>query len=81
MTTFPTWAAARAEAQRLANAEGVDFGLEHFTALGDEWVIRRLPLPGNRYGCDLTCEVVRAEAPPVRGVLAHVRRAVALADS
>lgn len=54
-----TYDQARAAAQRRANAEHADMGVwcDYF----GEWHFRRLPLPQNRYGHELTCEVVRPE--------------------
>ena len=42
--------------------EQAEQGLEH-NSLFREWVIRSLPLPKNRYGSDLRCQVVRASDP------------------
>jgi len=51
--------AMRAEAQSLANKEGWDFIMlrDYF----GNYSYRRLPGEGNRYGHELTCEVVRPE--------------------
>jgi len=62
---------AREEAQRLANEAarampdyakkgGCDWGLE-YNSLFKTYAIRRLPLPHNRYGHELQCEVVLPE--------------------
>ncbi len=71
MSAFKTYEEARAEAQRLANEAaratpayaakgGCDWSVEH-NKLMKEWVIRRLPLPQNRYGFELRVEVVEPE--------------------
>lgn len=49
----------RAEAQALANKEGIDFGMTKGMIGG--WNYIRLPRPSNRYGYELQCEVVRPE--------------------
>jgi len=42
--------------------ESCEMGLEH-NALYREYVVRMLPLPQNRYGSELRCQVVRASDP------------------
>ncbi len=65
------YTAARAEAQLAANEAaratpdyakkgGCDFGLE-YNKLFKTFSFRRLPLPQNRYGHELRCEVVMPE--------------------
>jgi hypothetical protein len=54
-----SYEACRAAAQRHANEAGADFGIER-DGFG-RWAYRRLPLAGNRYGCDAACEVVAPE--------------------
>jgi len=48
---------ARAEAQRLADADGYDRGIEA-NDLMKEWRVFMLPQKRNRYGHELRCEVV-----------------------
>lgn len=66
-----TYEEARNEAQRLANEAaratpdyakkgGCDWGLER-NKIFKEYSIYRLPLPHNRYGFELRCEVVMPE--------------------
>ncbi len=57
--------AMRAEAQKLANETGFDYGMskDYF----GEWNYRMLPQMRNRYGIEHMCEVVMCE------ILAHCR--------
>jgi hypothetical protein len=69
-TAFKTYEAAFNAAVRKARehveaglaSEQCEMGLER-NALFREWTIRMLPLPKNRYGSDLRCQVVRASDP------------------
>jgi len=54
--------AARAEAQRAANADGYDRGIEA-NDLMKEWRVFMLPQKRNRCGHELRCEVVSAMDP------------------
>lgn len=62
----------RRAAQRHANLTGADFGVAESSLGGGlprveapgmarRWSYWRLPLPGNRFGLDANCEVVRPE--------------------
>lgn len=51
--------AARAEAQRLADADGYDRGIEANDVMKD-WRVFMLPQRKNRCGHELRCEVVSA---------------------
>lgn len=50
-----SYESVRAEAQRAADADGFDRGVEK---LGDRWRFFMLPQRRNRYGFELRCEVV-----------------------
>ena len=52
-----TYAAARAEAQKLADADGFDRRLE-WNAVFSQWMISMLPARGARFGFEARCEVV-----------------------
>ena len=55
-----SYEAARAEAQKTANATGMDVGLE-LNPIFKTWSSRLLPRRENRYGHELRCEVVSPE--------------------
>lgn len=62
MNRFIDWKEARAEAQKRADASGLDVGLWRVVEFGkDGFNIRYLPKPENRYGHELQCEVVRPQ--------------------
>ena len=54
------YAAAREIAQKKANEFGYNYGL-HYSEPFNEWSSRMLPMKKNRYGHDVTCEVVWCE--------------------
>jgi hypothetical protein len=60
MGDYTNYSDARAEAQRLANADGRDRGLE-FNKLFKTYQIVGLPETQNRFGFELRCEVVSCE--------------------
>lgn len=55
-----TYEAAKAEARKLANATGFDFGVEH-NAIFKMWRYFMLPSRQNRRGHELRCEVVSCD--------------------
>lgn len=67
------YVAARERAQKVANATGMDVGLE-LNRLLKIWTYRLLPRKENRYGYELRCEVVSPEdisrTQPGHGMLA-----------
>ena len=60
-TAFKTYEETYRAAVLAARQYDCDFGLE-YSKLCREYVIRMLPNPKNRYGCDLRCEVVRKDS-------------------
>lgn len=65
---------ARAAAQKAANEDGHDRGLEAFD-YDKTYVVFRLPMARHRFGHELRCEVVSCECPgrtaPEHGYQAH----------
>lgn len=57
---FPTYERAVAVARRDATQLGISHGIER---IGREWIVRMIPRPENRYGCDARCEPVEPGSP------------------
>ena len=58
--TFTDYNAARDYAEANASRLQVAHGIE-YSKLDKLWVVRVIPRPENRYGCDLRCEAVEPE--------------------
>lgn len=60
MSFHATWKEARDVAQKLADQPPHhSYGIEkNLSGIGDSWHVFLLPLPKNRYGHELRCEVV-----------------------
>ena len=60
MNVFKDYKQAHTVAKEKANAINRDYGLE-FNRASKEYVIFMLPAPKNRYGHELSCEVVSSD--------------------
>lgn len=68
MLTFPKYYQAHAAALTRASESGIDVGLTKSREHGRVfYTIRYLPLPANRFGTDLRCEVIRPTIIPMLG--------------
>lgn len=54
--------AAKHDAQIMADEYGYDYGLE-YNKIYRQWFFYMLPMKKNRYGHELTCEVVYSNNP------------------
>ena len=59
---YETWQEAHDHAQKQANNTSLSLGIEKTTEYGRVgFNVCFIPKPGNRYGCDYTCEAVEPE--------------------